>query len=344
MATIKEIAKRANVSIGTVDRVLHNRGNVAPEKEKKIRKIIAELNYKPNVYAKALKLSKEYHIGVLMPYEDQDSGYWKLPISGMKEAAQELKIQKVKLRFFHYDRYSEESFLKTAKLVLEKSLDGLLIAPVLMRAMDKLINQIPKTLPYVFFDSTIPDAECLSFIGQDSFQSGILAAKLLNNLLHTSRSVAVIRILPEDFHIEQRIKGFLSYMSQVDNIEILTYNVQGDEGQKGFMKINDEIFWNNPNVTGIFVTNALTYHFAEIIQNQNKQDNIRIIGYDLIPQNIHFLKEGVIDFLINQMPKAQGYRGIYTLFRHVVLKEDIQPRIMMPIDILTKENIDYYQG
>ena len=47
MVTIKEIADRAGVSRGTVDRVLNNRGKVNPEKEERVRRIAQELGYKP---------------------------------------------------------------------------------------------------------------------------------------------------------------------------------------------------------------------------------------------------------------------------------------------------------
>jgi len=51
-----------------------------------------------------------------------------------------------------------------------------------------------------------------------------------------------------------------------------------------------------------------------------------LIRYDLIAENMHCPKEGVIDFLINQRPEIQGYQGIYTLYRHVVLTEKVEPR------------------
>ena len=49
----------------------------------------------------------------------------------------------------------------------------------------------------------------------------------------------------------------------------------------------------------------------------------------------------MIDFLINQMPKTQGYQGIYSLFRYIVLNDKVEKEIMMPIDVVTKENISY---
>ena len=65
--TIAEIAKLAGVSIGTVDRVLHNRGRVAPKTVETIMAIIDEYGYQPNAFARNLKLSKTYTVGVLPP-------------------------------------------------------------------------------------------------------------------------------------------------------------------------------------------------------------------------------------------------------------------------------------
>ena len=67
-----------------------------------------------------------------------------------------------------------------------------------------------------------------------------------------------------------------------------------------------------------------------------------MIGYDLIVKNIHYLKEGIIDFLISQKPEQQGYQAVYTLYQSILLKKKLNKKIMMPIDIITKENINYY--
>ena len=51
MITIKDIAKEANVSEGTVDRVLHNRGGVSQKTEAKIKAIIKKHDFKTNPIA-----------------------------------------------------------------------------------------------------------------------------------------------------------------------------------------------------------------------------------------------------------------------------------------------------
>ena len=82
--TIKEIAKMADVSSGTVDRVLHKRGKVSPDKEERVRKILKEIDYRPNQVARSLKLNKRYRFVVLMPDDELDE-YWKPCYTGINE-------------------------------------------------------------------------------------------------------------------------------------------------------------------------------------------------------------------------------------------------------------------
>ena len=58
---IKDIAELSGVSVGTVDRVLHNRPNVSKAAREKVEKALKEMDYKPNMYASALAYNKSYN-------------------------------------------------------------------------------------------------------------------------------------------------------------------------------------------------------------------------------------------------------------------------------------------
>ena len=66
--TIKDIARMAGVSAGTVDRVLHNRGDVSPKSKAKVQKVLDEIHYQPNVFAIGLAAKKKYSFLCLIPY------------------------------------------------------------------------------------------------------------------------------------------------------------------------------------------------------------------------------------------------------------------------------------
>jgi LacI family transcriptional regulator len=70
--------------------------------------------------------------------------------------------------------------------------------------------------------------------------------------------------------------------------------------------------------------------------------DIRLIGYDLLEENIRYLESGVIDFLIYQNPGMQTILGISTLVDHIVYRTDIPACKILPVEIVIRENIENY--
>lgn len=116
VTSIHDIARAARISIGTVDRVLHNRGRVAKATRARVMAIVRRLGYTPNIYARHLSLGRSFTFGVLIPELRQDGRYWVLPARGIKRAEEELRPYKVHIRVFHFDRYSVQSFCAAARL------------------------------------------------------------------------------------------------------------------------------------------------------------------------------------------------------------------------------------
>lgn len=279
-----------------------------------------------------------------MPIPSQDSMYWTLPLNGINKAVRSLAGQKIEIKYFFYDKYSPESIHQTSRELFQTKLDGLLIAPVVSRIFEKFITEIPKDLPYVFFDSFLPRADYVSYVGQDSFQSGVLSAKLMKMIIHGQATVVALKVLPEDYHIEDRVNGFLSFCKKCPELEVKVYEIDGNSPPHVQKKVFSSIFKENSDLRGIFVSNASTHHVAEFIKNNPPAKKVHLIGYDPIDENKKYLKKGIIDFLISQQSEKQGYEGLMALYRHVVLKLPVEKKIMMQLDIVTKENIDYYQS
>lgn len=342
MSSIKEIARRAKTSIGTVDRVLHNRGRVARDTEERIKKAIKELKYRPNIFARNLKLTKTFTFGVLIPRQKQDNRFWEIPMQGIKKAQKELENQKVKVTYFYYDRTSEQHFIKIAYPLLNMNLDGLLIAPVLYEQAEKFVKKIPSSLPFVFIDSRISESKYLSYIGQDPYQSGFLSAKLMKLLIPSGGMIAIINIIPRYFFIEERIKGFFTFFRNDLNYQLKVYTLDSKNADTGSGILTESIIRDNRNIKGLFIPGGPVARFAEYICNNNLTGSIRTIGYDLTRENKAYCRNGTVDFLISQSPEIQGYQGIYALYRHCVLKEKPPKETILPIDIVTKENIDYF--
>ena len=98
--TIKDIARMAGVSAGTVDRVLHNRGDVSPKSKAKVQKVLDEIHYQPNVFAIGLAAKKKYTFICLIPYYIEHD-YWHSVVSGIERARQELRPFNVSVDYLY---------------------------------------------------------------------------------------------------------------------------------------------------------------------------------------------------------------------------------------------------
>lgn len=342
MITIKEIAKLANVSIGTVDRVLHNRGSVSSVTAKRIRKIVEESGYKPNLIARSLSLKKQLIIAILMPLPGQDNGYWAQPKRGILRAGQELVPLNVKVRFFHYNKYKEASFKHQFQQVKKLKPDGIFMAPVISSTAEKMLRAIPSGTPYLFFDANIEKSKSITFIGQNSYDSGVLAAELMKKIIHLPGTIAAIQPLKDDHHILQRIEGFCGSIKASKDFRSAVYLPKKGGDAVSFRRLLKQIIDKNSDIRGIFVSNAACHYAADYLVNHSLS-HIKLIGYDLIKKNVHHLKNGVIDFLVCQRPENQGFEGIHILHRFMAFGEKVEKQICMPLDIVTAENLKYYQ-
>jgi LacI family transcriptional regulator len=79
------------------------------------------------------------------------------------------------------------------------------------------------------------------------------------------------------------------------------------------------------------------YWVARILEQLQRTDLV-LLGFDLIPENKTSLKKGTIDFLINQHPEAQAYRGVEWLMQRLVFGQDSEPKAT-PIDVVMRENL-----
>ena len=97
----------------------------------------------------------------------------------------------------------------------------------------------------------------------------------------------------------------------------------------------------NAGNAGIFVTNSRVHMVARYLAERGSL-NIRLIGYDLIPESIEYLQREYIDFLISQSPISQGTSAVQALFDFFVYKKNPLKVQYVPLDIIIKENIDFY--
>lgn len=338
--TIKDIAKLAGVSKGTVDRVLHGRGKVSDKANEKIKEVLKDIEYHPNPIARSLKNSKVYKIFVLLP-DPKDDPYWIPAKQGLKDALKEFSPFGVMVKKFLYHPKDRASFLEKSNEALQASPDVLLMAPVFHKeSLEVFKNCQNSNVLVALFNNNIDVLNKENFIGQDLHQSGRVAASLIDKMEPTNCKIAILHI-DEEAHMRQKENGFKEYFEDQtrNSPTIITYS-PNTEDISLFKNDVFDFFEKHPKISSVFVTNSKAHLIVEAIKSIDRE--FTIVGYDLLKENIELLENGEIDFLIHQKPKRQAYLGVVNLAEHFLFGKPIPSQNLLPIDVITSENFKYY--
>jgi len=344
--TIKDIARLAGTTAGTVDRVLHNRAEVSEATRQKILKVIKEIGYEPNIVARSLANKKKFNIAILIPKPTKANPYWQMPMNGMERAASEIQHFGFIFHYFLYDFLAKNSFQEECSKILNAEFDAVIMAPFFKKETELFALKLEtKQTPYIYIESKLQNTNYLGFIGQDAFQSGFLAGQMMNYLITLNASVLIVNITKEFDNsntLIERTSGFKSFFSEkILNNEVTILQLDIPDSNDPQNIILENLLLSEKNIQGIFIPNSRAFLIANHIIKQNLK-GIHLIGYDAITKNIEYLKQGFIDFLIGQRSEEQSYKAVISIFNHFLLKKEIQRDIFMPIDIITSENVDFY--
>lgn len=342
---VKEIARRAKVSIATVDRVIHNRSGVSESTKKRINEIIEEINFQPNILASRLASKKVNNLAVLIP-KSAETDFWEAPLSGITRAVNEIKQYGIHVSNHFFDLNDKISFKREAANIFNGKVDGVLLAPSFIDESISFIETCQKrNIPYIFINSDIPDQDNLGYIGPHLFRSGYQAGQLVSFGLLEGKVliVNISREIDSYHHLLRKEEGFRAYFSDNSTKHVLVkIDIRQTEEQAVESHL-EKVLHEHPDIKAIFVTNSRVSAVAHYFKEKNIED-ILLIGYDFLQENIEYLKQQVIQFLICQKPEEQGYKGIMALFQHLVLSTPVQKEYYMPIDIITKENYEFYKN
>ncbi len=335
----------AGVSAGTVDRVLHNRGDVSRASKEKVQKVLDEIDYHPNMFAIGLAAKKRYRIACIIPYYIEHD-YWHAVARGIDRAAQELRPFNVGVDYLFYNHADKASYEEACTLLQAEPVDAVLIAPNFQEETLRLTSCLEdKKIPYAFIDFNMEQTRALCYIGQDSKSSGYIAAKILMRRYREGQELVLFlnnqKNNPAEVQMQRRLEGFMQYLADEHKNLVIHDVVLHKEYTASNEKLLDDFFAGHPEAVLGAVFNSRIYQVAGYLQKRGRKLEA-LVGYDLLQKNVEYLKSGEVSYLIGQRPGLQGYCGVKALCNHVVFKKPVTAVKYMPIDILMKENIDFY--
>lgn len=342
---IKDIAELSGVSTGTVDRILHKRGKVSIEAREKVEKVLKEIDYHPNLIARSLALKKAYNLITVTPKFNKGE-YWDQLCRGIESAEKDLFSYNVNVKHLHFDQYDPKSFLQLIPKIENADCQGVVIATLFKERVLHLTEILDeKNIPYVLIDAFIEGTHSIAYYGTPSYDSGYIAGRLIYEQIQSEDDIVIFKLMrtgnEASTQVQIRENGFRAYLTDKGYTgRIYPLQIFTDDETKN-KELIAEFVQKHPEVNRGVIFNSKAHLICNCFSNV---ENFKLVGYDATEVNIGHLKEGRITHLIAQRPEVQGLNCIKALFRHLVLDERNEIINHMPIDILMKENIQYYNN
>ncbi len=328
--TLKDISKKTGVSVGTVSRALNEKSDIGYETASRIRAIAKEMGYVPDRLGRALssKKGEEKLIGVLLPRTD--STYIKEIKNGVITAQAEYKYLGLVIDLVECEDNIDD-YLCAIDEFEAKGCRAIAIHLYDDERIAKRIEEVVARGIYVIqISHRIGASSSAGFVGPDFIFAGKIAASLLLKLLSGNEAhILIITGQRYQHSCKERVQGFVEKLEQLcqpfviyEHIECSCSHEQTQ--QKILAALN-----NYPQCNAIYM--AVQGGLADLgavlqLRGDIQGRDYHVIACDGCNAIRELTKHDIVDFVICEQPRAQGYMAIKLLrdviFNHEKLRPD----------------------
>lgn len=332
-ATIKDVAKRANVSAATVSLVIHDHQRISPETKKNVRKAIKELNYYPTRSARGLVSKKSGNIGFILTDDhfSRSEPFYTQIFLGTEFQAREHEYY-ILLTTISSD-FSPGDPLP--RFVLEKNVEGIVLAG---KVPDSFLNQLEtRKMPLVFVDY-YPKGKKYPVVMIDNIDGGLQATQHLINCQH--RRIAFIAGDIEHPSIEGRFQGYKMALERSDikyDPELTVINNDYPDRRSGFFSTKF-LFDHGRKFSAIFACNdAMAIGALQCIREKGKRvpRDISLIGFDDVESDLSLDPP----LTTIRVPKVDMGSEALRMLVEVIQRKNISPRkVLIPVQLCVRKS------
>lgn len=332
-STIKDVAKKAGVSIATVSFVINDSKRISVETKNRVEEAIKELNYHPSKSAINLVSGKTGNIGFILTDDHflrTEPFYTRIFLGTEFEARNEGYY--VLLSSINPD-FNENDELP--RFILNKNVDGIIIAgKVPANLIDRLAAY---NLPTVFVDY-IPSKKSYPLVLIDNIQGAALATNHLIELGH--KNIAFIGGDIEHPSLSDRLLGYKNALEKAA-IQVNENIIIADSGypdRKNGFNAAEKIFSKENNVTAVFAGNdAMAIGVIHYLKDNGYRvpEDVAVIGFDDVESDL--LLSPTLSTI--RVPKLDlGAEALKLLINTLKNRKPLLKKILVPVELIVRES------
>lgn len=336
--TLKEIAQRTGVSLGTVHRAIYGKSGISEETRKRILEEVERSNYQVDEAASVLKRSAKKVIVVLPKDQKEDRFYFRGLWRGIRQAAQGMEQYKIYYQFIESE-YPLSQMWKELERVYDEQLEEIngLITIADSEKTNVWIGRFAKRGVATVLLSSYYEEEnqLVSCIKVDHERCGALAAEFMNYGL--KKPEGKIMMLCGDNQLYSNRIYALNFEKEMQNYGYDILKVEGF-GREEIEEVCSS-YLKSEKIQGIFMSNARnTYSICKMLEERQMGKDILVVGTDVYEELEPYFEQGILNAVICQYHWEQGSHAVQKM--HEFLSRGVreqQDKTLPPV-LLMKSN------
>jgi len=275
MATIRDVAREAGVSVATVSRVLNDSGPVRDSTRTRVRDVARRLHFSPNTTARSLSTRQTKTLGVLLP--DVYGEFFSEIMRGIDQQAQQ--------RGFHVllsGAHNRPGEVEAAVHAMRGRVDGLILMAAELD-LEVLERSLPERVPAVLINAD-HDASRFDTINIDNYGGAAAMTAHLLELGH--RGISMIGGSARNRDASERQRGFIDTLQRAGITPRPEWLVAGDFTEASGYAAAETLLTAEKRPTAIFAANdSMAVGVLSAVRNAGLRvpEDVAVVGFDDVP-------------------------------------------------------------
>ncbi len=340
--TLKEIAQRTHVSLGTVHRAIYGKSGISEETRKRVLEEVARSNYQVDEAASVLKRGAKNVVVVLPKAQDEDRFYFRGIWRGIRKAAQEMEQYKIYFRLVESEYPLSQMWRKLEQVYDEmlEEMDGLITIADSDKTNLWISRFDRRGIPTILVSSYYQEkGAAVSCIKVNHEHCGQLAAEFMHYGLKDGQG-KILSLCGDSQIYSNRLfsESFTGQMQKFGHevVQVEGFGRENIEGECS-RRLQDK------DIQAIFASNARnTYGICQMLEERGLGGDLLVVGVDAFEELEPYYENGILNAVIFQHHREQGIHAVNRM--HECLSKGIrkQEDEILPPVLLLKSNYHYY--
>lgn len=345
--TLNQLSAKLQISRTTLYNIMHEKGSYSEETKERVYEALEMYHFRMNNHARNLAKNQKYEIAFIGFYSKRFGYFFDEIQAGIERAIEAYEDDGLQITTRYSDREEPEQQVQDLIELENRGVSNFIVFCYHYEKVKEQIEHLIQTgKNVILFSRRIPSLHPMCSVGCDDYLSGRLMAELLRKFARAGNRVQLL--ISEHNHrdklvVGERLKGFYDALEREGNpFDLLepAWTPPVPEAEKS--EIRNVIFQRRPDVILDFVCNL--QETAGYL-NEIGKGNTVLLGYDVYPEVVPYIKDSTIDAVIYQDLPSQSFKAVELMFEYICYGKRLEKeKYCLPLNVVFASNCEYFEN